>query len=316
MKGIIFIRKVNLEANTFKLPFLGQGHFTNISVTAWIQNPLTKRILFHMGKDGSDRMVIPVVNIADVLEVSNDYNWTFLLNYPQTDVVGDDPSKYSIVFAHRKRPLKVRFGDPLNVIIVGEDTPDVRLIVIRYEFIPYYQSRCAWGMMYKIVTPTSENFSKKIIIPMSIREGLITYKITSIGGVAAEDSGYVIPNWQRAGSQDEAQSAVSTGYGVIDTSMDTLGEVLALGSTLQDMIPVNSPGAGASNQKTFSKEAIRTGEGSTLSFDFLNIAGAITGVFLFIRIDFLPLYNRYRHKGSFLDGTRVVQLNERRIASI
>lgn len=317
MKGIMLIKKANLIANTWIIPFIGQGFLRNISVAAYLQNPVGERVFLHLGSQGGNRLSLPAAGVADVIETSNKDNWFLVLNAPDPSVIGADPNPHSVVFAHRSEELRVEFGRQLLLHLVGEGTPDIHFMVIRYEFIPYWDSKCAMGIFYKVSpTITAEDFARKIVIPFSIREGLITYKITSIGGDATLDSGYVIPSYQKAGSTDETQALVSTGRGVIDASFDMGGEQLGMGSTIQDMIPVNSPGVGSTNQKTFSKSAVQGREGATLSFDFVNIAGAITTLFIWIRWDFLVAFNKVAWKGSFMDGELVKNIDGNRLITI
>ncbi len=315
MKGFILIRQQDLIAQTWRIPFIGQGFLRNLSLAAYITNPVSDRILFHFGKDGGARMALPAVNIFDLLETSNDQNWNLILNVTQSDVLAAN-SKYTVVYAHRSRPLYVKFGDPLHLHIVGENAPDINFMVIRYEFIPYWKSSCAWGVFFKLTLEEAENYITKIIIPFSIREGLITYKATMVGSSSVVDSGYILPLFQKAGSQDEGQTLISSGRGVIDSTIDPLNEALGLGSVLQDVIPVNQAGLGGISQKTFSKRTPTTHEGATLSFDFIDLAGDITAVHLFVRIDFKVLLNKYSFLASYLEGTRVIQLNDDRLANI
>ncbi len=314
MKGVIVLIAQNLTNKTWRIPFVGQGYFHNLSLVAYIKNEVSKRIYFHMGKDASTRLTLSAVETFQVMEVNNDRNWNVVLNYPIAQL---GQTKHSTVFAHRSKPLYVHHGDPLHLSIIGESTPDINFLMVRYEFIPFWNSKCAYGIWYKTVAnPTDEDFIKKFVIPFSIREGLVTYKITSAGGGATQDDGFLLPIFQKAGSEDEGRASISTGRGVISDEMDITHDVIGMGSVLQEVIPINSPGVGASNQKSKSVRTPKTYEGATISFDVVDIDAGITALHIFIRIDFKILLNRRGFLASFMDGTQFVLLNDMRVASV
>lgn len=312
MKGIIVLIVQNLTTKTWRIPFVGQGYFHNLSLVAYVKNEVVKRMYFHFGKDASTRMTLSAVETFQVMEVNNDRNWNVVLNYPVSQL---GQTTHSTVFAHRARPLYVHHGDPLHLSLVGEDTPDINFLMVRYEFIPFWNSKCAYGIWYKtIALPEDEDFIKKFVIPFSIREGLVTYKITSTGS-AGQDDGFLLPIFQKAGSEDEGRASISEGRGVISDNMDITHDVIGMGSVLQEVIPINSPGVGGTNQKSKSVRTPTTHEGATISFDVIDIDDGITALHIFIRIDFKILLNRRGFMASFLDGNRVVLLNDARVAS-
>lgn len=308
MKHYIVINATINDDGFWKIPVLGSGYYHNITFKYynWFNLAHNDVYRFNLGNQAYYREDYDIAELVpQPFKGSDKRNWHILLE----PFIVDPSNPAMVLFAYRSQPLYVKAGEDLFLVIDGNATGSFK-IVIEMEFIPYWNSVCKWDFHIVYTEPGVEprNYQLPLLLPFSVREGVMELQMYGNGSTTAEEVGFFIPRINKPG-MDIGTSKVNSGYGVIDDDILSGQEVMPGHGTIKKKFIITNNIGGISKSKNMI-EVLMMNEGGSFSFDFIEVFGTLDAVWATGSFMFKIRNNRRHMRGHFMEGSMLTKMNE------